>query len=111
MSLPSNKIPFSRNMFVSRSGICTHNILKQVRYYSRMALSVLGIGVPPSSSFVPWIARGFLQKSLDIMEADMKASRFDWEMLYITPGMEFDLCTNKLREKKWDIVMVGSKQY
>jgi hypothetical protein len=23
--------------------------------------------------------------------------------------MSFDLCTTKLREKKWDVVMVGSK--
>lgn len=41
------------------------------------------------------------------MEADMQASRYDWEMLYITPDMSFDICTTKLREKKWDVVMVG----
>lgn len=58
---------------------------------------------------VPWIARGSLQKSLDVMEADMTASAYDWEMLYLTPDTPFDLFTTKLREKKWDVVMVGSK--
>ena len=111
MSLSYNKIPFSRNMFLGRSAIRVHTILKQVRQSSSMAPSVLGIGVPADTSFVPWIARGFLQRSLNVMEANMKASRYDWEMLYITPEMEFDLCTKKLREKKWDIVMVGSKRY
>jgi hypothetical protein len=76
---------------------------------SIMPPSVLGIGVPATSDIVPWIARGSLQKALNVMEADMNASPYDWEMLYITPDMPFDLCTTKLREKKWDIVMVGSK--
>jgi hypothetical protein len=76
---------------------------------SIMAPSVLGIGVPATSDIVPWLARGSLQKSLNVMEADMSASPYDWEMLYLTPDMSFDLCTTKLREKKWDIVMVGSK--
>jgi hypothetical protein len=74
-----------------------------------MAPSVLGIGIPATSDIVPWIARGSLQKSLNIMEADMTASPYDWEMLYTTPDMPFEECTAKLREKKWDIVMVGSK--
>jgi hypothetical protein len=74
-----------------------------------MAPSILGIGIPATSDMVPWIARGSLQKSLDFMEADMNASHYDWEMLYLTPDMSFDLCTTKLREKKWDVVMVGSK--
>ena len=76
-----------------------------------MAPSVLGIGIPATSDMVPWLARGSLQKSLDIMEADMNASPYDWEMLYLTPDMAFDLCTTKLREKKWDVVMVGSKYF
>jgi len=74
-----------------------------------MAPSVLGIGLPATSDIVPWIMRGSLQKSLNTMEADMTASPYDWEMLYITPDMSFDVCTTKLREKKWDVVMVGSK--
>ena len=74
-----------------------------------MAPSVLGIGLPATSDIVPWIARGLLQKSLNVMEADMTASPYVWEMLYITPSMSFDICTTKLREKKWDVVMVGSK--
>lgn len=37
----------------------------------------------------------------------MKASLYDWEMLYLTPDTSFDLCTTKLHEKKWDVVMVG----
>jgi hypothetical protein len=76
---------------------------------STMTPSVLGIGIPATADMVPWVARGFLQKSLNVMESTMKASPYDWEMLYITPEQSFDLCTNKLREKKWDIVMVGSK--
>ena len=74
-----------------------------------MARSVLGIGIPADTKIVPRIMRGSLQRSLDAMEADMRASQYAWEMLYITPDMSFDLCTNKLREKKWDVVMVGSK--
>ena len=74
-----------------------------------MAPSVLGIGIPANSNIVPRIMRGSLQRSLDVMEANMRASPYAWEMLYITPDMSFDVCTNKLREKKWDIVMVGSK--
>lgn len=77
--------------------------------YSSMAPSVLGIGIPATSDMVPFLARGSLQKSLNVMEADMNASPYDWEMLYLTPDMSFDLCTTKLREKKWDVVMVGSK--
>ncbi|KAK3368835.1 hypothetical protein B0T24DRAFT_532739 [Lasiosphaeria ovina] len=72
-----------------------------------MAPSVLGIGLPATSDIVPWIVRGFLRKSLDVMEADMTASPYDWEMLYLTPDMSFDVCTKKLGEKKWDVVMVG----
>ncbi len=39
----------------------------------------------------------------------MKASIYDWEMLYITPDQSFDLCVDMLRKKKWEIVMVGSE--
>ena len=74
-----------------------------------LSRSVLGIGIPASSDIVPWLARGFHQKSLNAMEADMTASTYDWEMLYITPDMSFNVCTTKLRQKKWDVVMVGSK--
>jgi hypothetical protein len=74
-----------------------------------MAPSVLGIGIPATSDIVPLVARDSLQKLLNVMEADMNASPYDWEMLYLTPDMAFDLCTTKLREKKWDVVMVGSK--
>ncbi|CAI6094175.1 hypothetical protein V2G26_004624 [Clonostachys chloroleuca] len=72
-----------------------------------MAPSVLGIGIPATSNIVPWIARGRLQKILTAMEADMEASPYDWEMLYITPETSFDVCTAKLRERQWDVVMVG----
>jgi len=41
----------------------------------------------------------------------MQASRYDWEMLYITPDDSFDLCRTKLAEKKWDVVMVGSESH
>lgn len=74
-----------------------------------LAKSVLRVGIPATSDLVPWLTRGFLQKPLNAMEADMTASSYDWEMLYITPYMAFDVCTTKLREQKWDVVMVGSK--
>jgi hypothetical protein len=74
-----------------------------------MPPSVLGIGIPASSPLVPWVARSFLQKSLNTMEADMKSSVYEWEMLYLTPEGDFDVCIGKLRERRWDVVMVGSK--
>ena len=49
------------------------------------------------------------QAALDSMEADMKASPYEWEMFFFTPDMNFDLLTQKLHKKNWDIVMVGSK--
>lgn len=72
-----------------------------------MAPSVLGIGLPASSA--PFIARTALQRKLDAMEADMKNSPYEWEMFYITPDTEYDLVTQKLKAKSWDIVMIGGK--
>src|ERR1700710_270396 len=100
-------ILLSHIIFLTSSATRLLPILQQ--QCSSMAPSVLGIGIPATSDLVPWIARGSLQKSLDVMEADMTASPYDWEMLYLTPDMSFDLWTTKLREKKWDVVMVGSK--
>jgi len=41
----------------------------------------------------------------------MRASRYEWEMLYVTPSEPgvIDDCRKKLGERKWDVVMVGSK--
>jgi hypothetical protein len=100
-------ILLSHIMFLTSRAAHLLPILQQ--QCSAMAPSVLGIGVPATSDMVPWVARGFLQKSLNVMEANMQASPYDWEMLYLTPDMSFDLCTAKLHEKKWDVVMVGSK--
>ena len=74
-----------------------------------MASSVLGVGIPATSSLTPVEMQPALQKALDIMESDMTASPYDWEMFYFTPDMPFDLWVAKLRQKKWDVVMVGSK--
>ena len=74
-----------------------------------MGPSVLGLGIPATSPMVPDARREQLQKVLDHMNDDMNASPYDWEMFYFTPDMEFDLLTEKLRKKNWDIVMVGSE--
>jgi hypothetical protein len=87
------------------------SILPAIIVSSIMPPSVLGIGLPATSDIVPWLARGALQKALDAMEADMTASPYEWEMLYITPDTSFDVCTAKFHERKWDVVMVGSRFY
>lgn len=74
-----------------------------------MPPSVLGIGIPATSSLTPRLFRSGLQKMLDAMEADMTASPYDWEMFYLEPDSDFSLLVTKLREKSWDVVMVGSK--
>jgi hypothetical protein len=43
-----------------------------------------------------------------MMEADMNSSPYDWEMFYLEPDMDFSRLVAKLREKNWDVVMVGS---
>ena len=94
--------------FFSSSTIHLFPVLQQRRHLL-MASSVLGVGIPATSSLTPVEMQPGLQKALDIMESDMAASPYDWEMFYFTPDMPFDLWVSKLREKKWDIVMVGSK--
>jgi hypothetical protein len=95
-------------MFFSSSTIRLFPVLQQ-HQLSTMASSVLGIGIPATSSLTPVELRDDLQKALDIMESDMTASTYDWEMFYFTPDMHFDLCISKFRQKKWNVVMVGSK--
>lgn len=53
--------------------------------------------------------REALIAALAHMETDMNASAYDWEMLYFTPDMDVAALVAKLHEKKWDVVMVGSK--
>ncbi|KAI1191383.1 hypothetical protein F5B17DRAFT_307951 [Nemania serpens] len=72
-----------------------------------MAPSVLGLGIPATSSLTPRLFRSGLQKALDAMEADMNSSPYDWEMFYLEPDTDFSLLVAKLREKSWDVVMVG----
>ncbi|KAI8628843.1 hypothetical protein F5Y19DRAFT_435065 [Xylariaceae sp. FL1651] len=72
-----------------------------------MAPSVLGLGIPATSPLTPRLYRGKLQKALDFMEADMNSSPYDWEMFYLEPDMDFSVIVAKLREKNWDVVMVG----
>lgn len=79
------------------------------KHLSAMAPSVLGVGIPATSSLTPRLFRSALQRALDAMEADMKASPYDWEMFYLEPDTDFSLLVAKLREKSWDVVMVGSK--
>lgn len=74
-----------------------------------MAPSVLGVGIPASSKFVPEDRREGLQKVLEFMESDMQASPYDWEFYDVDPEMDFGLVVEKLRSKKWDVVMVGGK--
>ncbi|KAK9780041.1 hypothetical protein SCAR479_03165 [Seiridium cardinale] len=72
-----------------------------------MAPSVLGLGVPASSPLVPDHLREPLGKALENLEAQMNASPYDWEFLDVGPDMDFEVLVRKLREKKWDAVMVG----
>lgn len=74
-----------------------------------MAISVLGLGIPASSPLVPDERREALKKALDNMDEDMNSSPYDWEFFAFTPDMDAGLLSKKLQEKKWDIVMVGSK--
>lgn len=76
-----------------------------------MTLTILGIGIAATSPLVPTHLRGQLQKVLDGMEADMQASPYDWEMLYVEPDMDIGLLTEKLKVKEWDGVMIGSTWY
>lgn len=72
-----------------------------------MAPSVLGVGL--AASVAPAEIREKIQKAFETMEADMEASPYEWSMLYIEPDGDFDLILQKLREKQWDVVMVGSR--
>lgn len=74
-----------------------------------MAPSILGIGVSASSPTVPAERREALGKVLEDMDADMRAFSSGWEIFYVEPDMDFGLITRKLKEKKWDVVLVGSK--
>lgn len=74
-----------------------------------MAPSILGFGIPASSPFVPDARREALRKALDAMDADMRASPYEWESFEVDPHMDTSVLTQKLREKKWDVVVVGSK--
>lgn len=73
-----------------------------------MAPSVLGIGIPHTSPYVPEQAREPLRKMLEAMEADMKASPYDFEVFYVGTD-DMDKIVAKLREKPWDIVHVGGE--
>ena len=74
-----------------------------------MAPTVLGLGIPANSPMTPPDRREALIAALAHMETDMNASAYDWEMLYFTPDMDVAVLVAKLHEKKWDVVMVGSK--
>jgi hypothetical protein len=73
-----------------------------------MTHTILGIGIAATSPLVPTHLRGQLQKVLDAMEAEMQASPYDWEMLYVEPDMDIEVLAKKLKLKEWDGVMIGS---
>lgn len=72
-----------------------------------MAPTVLGLGIGHEGPLVPDHLRQGLKKALDGMESDMQASPYDWDMFYVEPDIDFDQVTQKLRQKQWDVVMVG----
>lgn len=74
-----------------------------------MAPSVLGLGIPATSSLVPDTHREALDKALRAMESDLKDSPYEWEFFDVEPDMDLSLLSQKLKEKKWDVVLVGSK--
>lgn len=74
-----------------------------------MAPTILGLGLPASSPTVPDERREALAKVLDAMDSDMKAFSSGWEFFDVEPDMDFSLVTQKLKEKHWDVVIVGGK--
>lgn len=76
-----------------------------------MAPCVLGLGIPATSALVPDTHREALDKALQTMEAEMKASPYEWEFFDVEPDMDFALLSQKLKERKWDVVLVGSKSH
>ena len=74
-----------------------------------MAPSILVLGVPASSSLVPEHQKQIVEKGVDRMNADMDASPYDSEFLEFTPDVSFDVLSAKLKEKQWDVVVVGSE--
>lgn len=74
-----------------------------------MAPTVLGLGIPHTSPLTPEARKEALREALEIMETDMNASPYEWDMFYVDADMDFELLTKKLREKEWDVVMVGSE--
>ncbi|KAF2112011.1 hypothetical protein BDV96DRAFT_649375 [Lophiotrema nucula] len=72
-----------------------------------MAPSVLGFGISHASPIVPKDNVEGVQKALEFMEKDMNASPYDWEMFYVEPNMDFEPLIKKLREREWDVAMVG----
>ncbi|KAI0153202.1 hypothetical protein GGR57DRAFT_467952 [Xylariaceae sp. FL1272] len=72
-----------------------------------MAPLVLGLGIPATSSLTPWAFRAGVKKAIDFMNRDMNESPYDWEMFYLDQDMDFSLIAAKLREKPWDLVMIG----
>ncbi|CAN8101497.1 unnamed protein product [Discula destructiva] len=71
------------------------------------APTILGIGVPASSPVVPDHMRTGVTAALVAMEAEMAAFSAGWETFEVEPDIDFALVTQKLREKQWDVVMIG----
>lgn len=74
-----------------------------------MAPSILGLGIPASSKLIPDHMGDDAGKMLKAMEAEMNATPYDWEFFDVEPGMDFKKLAEKLREKKWDVILIGSK--
>lgn len=73
-----------------------------------MATTVLGIGIPHTSTWIPDERKDAVQHAIETMEAEMKNAPFEWETFFFEPHMSFDQLTEKLREKEWNCVLVGS---
>ena len=78
---------------------------------SIMAPSVLGIGISLTFAGIPDEARPHIVKALQELEDQMKASEYEFAMLYLEPDQPdlADRLSEKLQEKEWDVVCLGSE--
>merc|ERR1712098_208765 len=85
------------------------SVLERPGLFPSKMPSILGLGLP--ADHVSLIDRNpkIIQRRIEYMENDMNSSPYEWEMLFASPEMNFDMISCKLQEKHWDIIMIGSK--
>lgn len=105
-SLMPSAFFLSYNIFANTFTVASSiPVLIGKRYY-QMAPSVLGVGLSASHPLVPDEVRDKIGRAIQQMNDDMQHC-YDWEMLYFEPEMAWNVLTKKLRERKWDVVLIG----